>query len=130
MPPLRTQLANMPAYFVSSLYEKWGKGTNDPSWMEKYRTRVILAASGYTEKQDGLDKEDVWHVIHFARDLGLVPTNRLNRGKGYCKKRTSKQLRATLHHHLDDILKFIHAVDESTHGLAGTHPACDPADAN
>ena len=130
MPPLRTQLANMPAYFVSSLYEKWGKGTNDPSWMEKYRTRVILAASGYTEKQDGLDKEDVWHVIHFARDLGLVPTNRLNRGKGYCKKRTSKQLRATLHHHLDDILKFMYAVDQSTHGLAGSHAARDPADGN
>ena len=40
------------------------------------------------------------------------------------------QLRATLHHHLDDTLKFMDAVDQSTHGLAGSHAARDPADDN
>ena len=72
-------------------------------WLAEYRERVANAAEGKTQKQYGLDKEDVWQVVRFARDHGIVKTNRLNRGKGYCQQRSSKQLRATLKHHLAEI---------------------------
>ena len=74
--------------FLGDLQARWFC----PGWYFKYGRRALRATRGYSERGNGLDKHDIHLLLSYAYEESIVKADRTRR-------RTSRQMRATLKHH-------------------------------